>query len=122
MCEYDDKVTGGRGGINDFYGLGNRGADAEAATHDRWEFGNLWGETRVFHAHIAGPIGVPISRDGGGNQLFLDYREDRTPCVSRSIIASRQFYRVAASFSELLDMLQLPTPSRSVSSPRNFRC
>jgi hypothetical protein len=104
LCVYDDP-SGGIGGINDFYGIGRREDDNQAATGGSWEYGNLWGETRAFRQYQFQGSGIPFATDGGGNKLFLDYREE-SPCVSRLIAATLSTYRVAASFEKFLDMLR----------------
>jgi hypothetical protein len=109
LCEYDDPVMGGKGGVNDFYGVGSRLEDKVAEATGTWDNGNLWGETRMFKRHMLAEGGVPFARDGGDNQLFLDYRERAQPFVSRFILSGRLAYRLAGSFDEFIDMLHEKT-------------
>src|SRR5438270_626624 len=68
LSVYDDP-NGGIGGVNDFYGLGQKSCDDQAAAIGKWDIGNLWGETRVLRPLI-GEMAIPFARDGGDNQLF----------------------------------------------------
>jgi len=116
LQEYDDPETGGIGGINDFYGLGSRDDDERARLSGKWDYGNLWGERRMFR-QLCPKAGVPFARDGGDNQLFLDYSEPDVR-VSRLIFETRTPYVIAQSFELFLQMLHLrsPRPGRTRSS------
>lgn len=106
LSVYDDPAMEW-GEINDFYGLGRREGDEAAAKEGKWETGNLWGETRAFKIHLQQDRAVPFGRDGGGNRLFINFRQ--ADCgVSRLIVATRKDYRIAASFEEFIDMLRAP--------------
>jgi hypothetical protein len=105
LCEYDDPVTSGIGGINDFYGVGDRKENEKAEAMGKWEYGNLWGETMAFKKYMLAQGGIPFARDGGDNQLFFDYRELSPPCISRFILSGRTAYRLAESFDAFVDML-----------------
>lgn len=120
LCVYDDPVSGGPGGINDFYGLGNREDDERARSLGKWDYGNLWGEARIFRKFSPQP-GIPFARDGGDNQLFLDYSEEIIR-VSRLIFATKACYHIAQSFEEFLDLLRTrPTVDRVRSKNHEVR-
>lgn len=104
VTHYDDPATGGLGGINDFYGLGSREVDEKAAAAGKWEYGNLWGETRIFRTHLLPGRGVPFAQDGGSNRLYLDFSEMGAP-VNRLIVATKKSYRLAPDFGTFVDML-----------------
>jgi hypothetical protein len=100
---------GGIGEVNDFYGLGDRTTDEQAAAAGIWDIGNLWGETRVL-ATLLGPLCVPFARDGGDNQLYLDLSY-ASPAVSRFVSATHRKYQLAPSIEEFLSALRAPTAS-----------
>jgi len=111
VCEYVDPVTNGIGVLNDFYGLGSRGTNEEMSKTGKWQYGNLWGETRSFNLNLlkgGRTLGVPFARDGGGNKCFLDYR-DSLPCVSRLVVSTLHQYQLAPTFSAFLDLLRPAT-------------
>jgi hypothetical protein len=109
MREYADPVTGSVGGLDNFYGLGNSEEAQRAEANGTLDYGNLWGETTFFKLHLLTEgVGVPFGSDGGGNRLFLDYR-DPAICVSRFVIATRAAYRIAPTFDKFLDMLHAET-------------
>lgn len=121
--EYDDPVMG-LGAICYFYGLARQGAEITAESRE-WELGNLWEETAAFHLHLLNGRGIPFARDGGGNQLFLDFESSESnPPVGRVIVATRKSYRIANSFSEFVNMLHentMVTTERSAGKPRERR-
>jgi hypothetical protein len=117
MREYENPSTGERGGVNDFYGLGSREDDERALSLGKWDFGNLWGEARVFREFSPKP-GIPFARDGGGNQLYLDYSQEIIQ-VSRLIFESKSSYHVAQSFEQFLDLLRIESISPSVASAKS---
>jgi len=112
---YIDPASGGIEGIDEFYGLGSKEADDAKARNapTTWDSGNLWGETRILR-DVFGIRGVPIASDGGGNLIFLDI--DHSSCISRLIIATRQTYQVAVTFSGFIDMLISPPSSDATKS------
>jgi hypothetical protein len=120
VSEFTDPSTGQIGGINDFYGLGNRDNDERAAIDGKFDHGNLWGGTRIFRTQFK-HAGVPLARDGGGNRLFLDYRIDPA-CVTRLILATQQVYQIAPSFEQFLALLRPRTrlPKRNHRVQINF--
>ena len=118
VSDYDDPTTGGRGGINDFYGLGSREDDERALSLGKWDYGNLWGETRIF-SKVSPKLGIPFARDGGDNQLFLAYSEEIVR-VSRLIFASRTCYRIAQSFEQFLDLLQVKSSAPASKGKRSI--
>ena len=110
--EYDDPVTGGVGGFDYFYGLGSAEENERIERTGKWDYGNLWGETRSFNRHLLTgdrTFGVPFAADGGGNTLFFDYRQ-ASRCVSQFVLATRLTYQLFPTFSDFLDMLHPPTP------------
>jgi cell wall assembly regulator SMI1 len=100
--------NGGVGEVNDFYGLGTRESDEthRGETTTPWEIGNLWGETRIWRTLID-PRAVPFGRDGGDNQLFLDFRS-QPPAVARYIFSTGNTYKIAESFADFVGLLRLP--------------
>jgi hypothetical protein len=105
---YPDPASGTEGEVNDFYGLGPREADEaeQRLDSESWDIGNLWGETRIWWERLGGG-GIPFARDGGDNQLFLDYRVLRSePTVSRLIFSTGRVYGIAESFARFIDSLR----------------
>jgi hypothetical protein len=98
LCVYEDPV-GGTGSISDFYGLGTKRVDDEAAAKGGWDIGNLYGETRIWRPFL-GSLAMPFARDGGNNQLFLDLGGN-SPHVNRFIAATRRSYQIASSFETI---------------------
>ena len=113
-----DDPNGGISGLDNFYGFGPKAADDEAAARGTWDIGNLWGETR-YRRTVLGDRAIPFGSDGGDNQLFIDDTEG-TAAVYRMIFATRQRYRVAASFEDFIGMLRLPPwgTKRTRANPR----
>lgn len=88
--------------VNDFYGLGpptDQGKDWSKG----WDYGNLWDETRVGRPHV-GDRGVPIGRDGGGGQFFLDY-STVPPSVAWIIGPGNPSTRLAENFEAFLELI-----------------
>jgi hypothetical protein len=92
--------------INDLYGLGTPQDDAAAREKDAssWHFGNLWGEMRVYGPAL-GEGRLPVARDGGDNQLYLNLNTD-PPSVWRYVVATQTHYAIAPSIEAFLDMLR----------------
>ena len=103
MSAYDDPAMG-EGEFNDFYGLGNRESDDKAAAAGKWEYGNLWEETRIFRTYLLSGRGVPFAQDGGSNQLYLDFSDVGAP-INRLIVATKKSYPIATDFGTFVDML-----------------
>jgi hypothetical protein len=108
LSEYEDENAGTFGRVSDFYGLGSRADDEAERACGRWQFSNLWGETRMFR-ELFGILGVPIARDAGDNQLFLDFRNE-PPSIGRMVFAEKRSYRLADTFNEFLGKLRARNP------------
>lgn len=81
---YYSDPAGGNSEVNDFYGLGTFSADADAQSKDStsWDFGNLWGETRIWMP-LTGAGYVPIGRDGETIRYSLQRMEKSENCSRR---------------------------------------
>lgn len=98
--------AGGDSEVNDFYGLGTFEADAaaRAVKPNSWDIGNLWGETRIWRPSI-GERAIPIGRDGGNNQVFIDTSTNPAK-VYKASASTRKARLVADSLADFFDLLR----------------
>jgi hypothetical protein len=89
--------------LNNFYSLGSE-SRLPSEVAEKWEYGNLWAETRVRRMDIGDSI-IPIGRDNIGDQIVLDFSR-QPPSVGIALHEQRfEIATIAASFSDFLEQL-----------------